>query len=216
KFLVSIAWVIIYLVFTIALISYFYAKYDSSQSWSGIDSEGVILLTTGCILIFYTVETYFLRKEAEKQTSLTQRPYFRLKQKHPCDVSSATGKDATEYLPIEIVNIGAGAAKNIHFQVNKNGEKLLTKEPLLIRSIDCIEGSNGACQLRYDSSTVELVRDTYTAKVMSDQNGWKNYDLKNLFIDIEYADLENNKYQAKFSYSIDYSDCFKIIEQKKL
>lgn len=62
----------------------------------------VALVTTGAVIVWYTVETSWLRKEAQKQTELETRPFLSLSRR-------GDGLEVRFF----VVNVGKGMARNV-------------------------------------------------------------------------------------------------------
>lgn len=160
----------------------------------------IVLLLTAGILLVYTYETYRLRCEAQKQTSFEMRPFIRLQ--------------LDSYLEsIDIVNEGRGIAIHMKLQIYYKNEKLkaVFKRELIApgarnkTSIDMEELGEEWDMICKD---MKKVRTNFTD--IFNQN-------KNITdVEVEFQDIEENKYSAYFKYSNKINDRFRIVTQKRV
>lgn len=211
--LVSFLWITLYVLATVFWISYDYVNYAHKPSWEGFGSANIILFSTGIILVFYTVQTYFLRKEAHKQTELQQKPFLRLKRKEVNEVARLLNIKPEQLIPLEVINIGIGTAKNIHFVVETKHENF----NINIKSIDCIGGNGHAVQLQHNlrkgTNNIRIFNSNFHISELVEAITEEDDLIK---ITINYQDLENNNYNAVMEYNLEYTDAFKIVSQVRV
>lgn len=142
-----------------------------------VAENAMILLTalTVILLLYYTKETYLLRKEAQNQTSAAFTPYITLRSFENC---------------VHISNLGKGIAKDIRFEPFSVGDNPICNVPTIapeekreLRVLDAKEGGYWSLQTRDTPDVIslqysDLLRNTYFASFQ------KRKDYQGTFIEI--------------------------------
>ena len=157
-----------------------------------------ILLITFFALVWYTLETSGLRKEAQKQTKFLLAPYLRLQWNNKDGVTDPKTKTS-----LQLVNVGQGVAQTIDFQ-----KFTVNQSNVEIKSVTAMSsgmsGGSSATQLQYKN---EVNPDS--PPISDDRSG-------NIEIKISYEDIKKNKYIAKMVSNNNFNDGFQILEQKRI
>jgi len=204
----SLLSVLLYIFITVVFIFF-----TNKISWGEFDSENIILFSTGVILVIYTVQTYYLRKESQNQTETQLRPYLQIKQNDRIHVSKEINVNEKDLLSLEMVNIGLGIAKNIQIKVQTNYEDF----KISIKSIDCLGGGGRSIQLRPNLRFSKNNEDIFNSNFNNDSIIEKLVETDDLieFL-ITYQDVKENHYKATVIYNRNYTDQTYIRKQEKI
>jgi hypothetical protein len=149
--------------------------------WTENLSEG-IYIGTGVAVVWYTVETYKLRREAQTQTELQIRPFLSL----TYEVSDRS---------LLLYNFGRGVARTIRVR-DTSVSPPSAEHPVIVRwdAIDFIAPERQRALAGHS---------TQDGQVLSDENEmWKSnfgpHGRQDLEIVVDYDDLAGNGYRAPF------------------
>ncbi len=142
----------------------------------------IVLTTTGASIVWYTIETYKLRREAQTQTELQIRPFLSL-------VFEASNRSLLLY------NFGRGVARTIRAQdtsVSPPG----TPHAVVVKwdSIDFIAPEQQRTLIGHSTQDGQTLPDP--------QQMWKSnfgpHGHHELEVVVDYDDLAGNGYRARF------------------
>lgn len=148
----------------------------------GVKIESWILLLTACVILFYTIETHRLRILSEKQLNNSIMPIL---------VRNQTVLSSGQGHLIYLMNIGNGAAQNIHGYFKKDNIKYRLFERMPNGELFWSHSGLGKSGLSADEQIIIKFEwdPLYSEKEKTEK-------IEEYFY-IEYEDIRNNKYFTK-------------------
>ena len=136
----------------------------------------VSVITMG-ILLWYTIETFKLRKESQKQTSALWRPILDFQGNSPWDLNN---------FPLVLLNLGKGIAKNITGYIIFNRKKY----KIYFSSV----GDNAMLESYDGMGYLEYFKTGIHAKIKL--NEFENLSEENIVF-FKYQDINNKWYKTE-------------------
>lgn len=176
--------------------------------------QNIILFLTLIVLLWYTIETFRLRKQSETQTDeiikqreLSIRPFLRVLFVNKQDKDDLLGRKL-----LVLTNEGTGPAININIKI-KDKIKGPNKDAEITFLRISVINKNDQCNIW--ESYIEIIPMKSTWEKLHYIS--PGADVFNEYIlEIRYQDILNNNYIAIMKTNIKHTDSFEIIEQKRL